>query len=146
MFDASRNPELYTPHDEGNLIWDYEGAGLERVKANFMCMLPKDHAEVKQVITPPFSPKPMMEMAPKIDEIAREIVDEVAGKGSCEFVFDVAAKLPVFTFCELMGIPNEHRERVVELGNALADVEAQQPILTQGGTQYSSVGVGRRKT
>ena len=29
VFDASRNPELYTPHDEGNLIWDYEGAGLE---------------------------------------------------------------------------------------------------------------------
>ena len=141
VFDASRNPELYTPHDEGNLIWDYEGAGLERVKANFMCMLPKDHAEVKQVITPPFSPKPMMEMAPKIDEIAREIVDEVAGKGSCEFVFDVAAKLPVFTFCELMGIPNEQRERVVELGNALADVEAQKQLDFNPGVELTTLAL-----
>ena len=82
-----------------------------------------------------------MEMAPKIDEIAREIVDEVAGKGSCEFVFDVAAKLPVFTFCELMGIPNEHRERVVELGNALADVEAQKQLDFNPGVELSTLAL-----
>ena len=128
VFDVSRNPELFTPHDEGNLIWDPQGPALEQAQANFMNFLPKDHAEVKQVITPPFSPKAMMEMAPKIDEIAKEIVDEIAGKGSCEFVFDVAAKLPVFTFCELMGIPKEHRERVVELGNAIADVEERKQL------------------
>ena len=128
VFDVSRDQELFTSHDEGFIVWDTHGPGLDQLQANFMGMKPKEHAEVKQVITPPFSPKAMMEMAPKIDEIAKEIVDEVAGKGSCEFVFDVAARLPVFTFCEVMGIPKEHRERVVELGNAIADVESRKNL------------------
>lgn len=128
VFDVSRNQELFTSHDEGFVIWDNHGPGLAQLQANFMGMKPADHAAVKQVITPPFSPKPMLELVPKIEALAEEIVDDVCEKGSCEFVFDVAAKLPVFTFCELMGIPKDYRERVVELGNAIADVESRKEM------------------
>ena len=114
-----------------------QGPGLEHKTRPTLCA----DAEVKQVITPPFSPKAMMEMAPKIDEIAKEIVDEIAGKGSCEFVFDVAAKLPVFTFCELMGIPKEHRERVVELGNALADMEGRKQLDFDPGMELATLAL-----
>lgn len=75
-----------------------------------MCMLLKDYVEVKQVIILFFFFKVMMEMVLKIDEIVKEIVDEVVGKGSCEFVFDVVVKFLVFMFCELMGIFKEYCE------------------------------------
>jgi len=78
---------------------------------------------VKQFLTPAFSARAMQALAPEIDRLAKEIVDQMADRGGCEFVFEVASKLPVYTFCELMGIPVHMRDRVVELGNAVADVE-----------------------
>ena len=105
------------------MVWDHDEKTLAQQRANFMGMRPAEHSAVKQVLLPPFSPKAMMELLPDIDRIAEEIVDSVAQKGSCEFVFDVASKLPVYTFCELMGIPEHYREKVAQCGNGLADVE-----------------------
>ncbi len=123
VFDVSRDAELFSSHEAGFMVWDHDEQTLAQQRANFMGMLPADHSAVKQVLLPPFSPKAMMELMPDIDRIAREIVDDIAKKGSCEFVFDAASKLPVYTFCELMGIPEQYRERVAQCGNGLADVE-----------------------
>ncbi len=65
----------------------------------------------------------MQALVPEIDKLSKELIDDIGGRGQCEFVFDVASKLPVYTFCQLMGIPEEHRDLVVDLGNAMADVE-----------------------
>ena len=77
---------------------------------------------------PPFMPKALNNLAPRVDKLAEEIIDSVASRGECEFVFDVASKLPVFTFCELMGIPEHYREKVAEYGNELADVETRSEL------------------
>ena len=126
--DVSRDQELFTSHDHGFLLWDVEGEELERQQQNFMGMKPADHAAVKQVIVPPFAPRALGALKPAIDQGARELVDAIAGRGECEFVFDVASKLPVYTFCELMGIPLSYRERVVDYGNAIADVEGRSKL------------------
>jgi cytochrome P450 len=124
VFDVSRNQELFSSYEDGFTIWDQRDQdALDQQRANFMGMPPTDHAAVKQVLLPPFSPKAMQAMAPEIDRIAKSIVDDVTSDGHCEFVFDVASKLPVYTFCELMGIPESYRERVVHCGNRLADME-----------------------
>ena len=123
VFDVSMDQELFSSHEGGIVVWDFEGEELERQRANFMSMKPADHNAVKKVIMPPFMPRALNEMAPKIEKLAAEIVESVAGKGQCEFVFDVASRLPIYTFCELMGIPEHLRDQVADYGNALADVE-----------------------
>ncbi len=123
VFDVSRDQERFSSYDEGFVIWDLDEQELALHRANFMGMRPAAHAAVKQVVMPAFSPRAMQVMVPEIDRLAREIVDDIAGRGACEFVFEVASKLPVYTFCELMGIPHHLRAQVVDLGNAMADVE-----------------------
>jgi cytochrome P450 len=123
VFDVSRDQDLFSSHEDGFVIWDLDAEELFRQRANFMGMLPADHQAVKQFLMPAFSARALQALAPEIDRLAKEIVDGVAARGGCEFVFDVASKLPVYTFCTLMGIPEALRERVVELGNAMADVE-----------------------
>lgn len=123
VFDVSRNQELFSSYDDGFVIWDADESELQRSRSNFMGMKPADHTAVKRVILPPFSPRAMAALGPEIDSIATELVDDMVAKGSCEFVFDVASKLPVYTFCELMGIPESYRERVADLGNQISDVE-----------------------
>lgn len=123
VFDVSRDQKRFSSYDGGFVIWDLDQDELDMHRKNFMGMRPTEHAAVKRVILPPFSHKAVEAMGPEVDRIAREIIDDIALKGSCEFVFDVASKLPVYTFCELMGIPESYRETVIAAGNAMADVE-----------------------
>ncbi len=124
VFEVSRDQERFSSYDEGFLVWDLDSEKLAQQRANFMGMRPAEHSAVKRSLVPPFSPKAMDAMAPEVERLAKEVVDDIAATGGCEFVFEVASKLPVYTFCELMGIPVAQRSRVVELGNALADLEA----------------------
>jgi len=123
VFDVSRNQEVFSSHDGGPVIWDFENEQLALQQANIMGMKPADHAAVKRLVVPAFGHKELSEFFPDVDRVAKEIVDGIAGKGQCELVFDVASKLPVYTFCKLMGIPEELHQRVFELGNATADTE-----------------------
>ncbi len=127
VLDVSMNQARFTSHD-GIVVWDLEGEELERQRANFMMMKPEQHSAVKKVIMPPFMPRALAELAPEVDKLAAEIVDRVAQRGGCEFVFDVASVLPVHTFCELMGIPPQYRDQVAAYGNEMADVESRTSI------------------
>lgn len=48
---------------------------------------------------------------------ARSIVDAALEKERCEFVYDLAVKLPLLAICEFMGVPEEDRAHMLELGD-----------------------------
>lgn len=123
VLEVSRDQDRFSSHDGGFVIWDLDGEELARQQSNFMGMRPADHLAVKRVIVPPFSPKAVKAFLPKLERLAGEIIDDVAARGSCEFVSEVASRLPVYAFCELMGIPEHYRQKVADFGNAMADVE-----------------------
>jgi cytochrome P450 len=50
-----------------------------------------------------------------VAHMARQIVDRVAERGTCDFVDDVAAALPSYVIAELLGIPLEDGRRLYEL-------------------------------
>ncbi|MCY4212928.1 MAG: cytochrome P450 [Gammaproteobacteria bacterium] len=135
LYDVSRNQDLFSSHDGGPIIWDLEGDALKRQQVNLMGMQKRQHLAMKRLLLPPFAPRQLAAFEPEIKQVAKEIVDAVAPRGECEFVFDVASRLPVYTFCKLMGIPDEMREQVLRLGNMAADTESQvegeQPALYQ---------------
>ena len=123
IVDVSRNQELFSSHEGSPVIWDFEPPQLEQQRAGLMGMKPADHMAVKKLVMPPFAPGELAAFHPEIDRVARAIVDSVAGQGKCEFVFDVASRLPVYTFCKLLGVPDRLRETVFALGNQTADTE-----------------------
>ena len=51
VYEVSRDQARFSSYDEGFVIWDQEGPGLENMRANFMGMQPADHSAVKRVIT-----------------------------------------------------------------------------------------------
>jgi cholest-4-en-3-one 26-monooxygenase len=58
-------------------------------------------------------------MRPLIARMCREIVNGVIERGECDFVEQLAAPLPMLVICELMGIPEEDRRHVYEIGNKM---------------------------
>ena len=121
---VSRDQKLFSSFDGSPIIWDFDDEELALQQASIMGMAPEQHLKAKKLLQPAFMPKSLSAFEGEIEKLATEIVDSVADKGECEFVFDVASKLPVHTFCVLMGIPEELRETVFKLGNAAADVES----------------------
>jgi len=69
---------------------------------------PPRHAKVRQVISRRFTPRAVAPYEGRIRQIASEIVDSVIERGECDFVVDVAARLPTAAICEMMGIGREH--------------------------------------
>ncbi len=123
VVEVSRDQERFSSYEGGSVIWDLNETSLEQQRSNFMNMRPPEHTAVKRVVWPAFAANAVQDLLPEIERLAGNLVDAVAGQGECEFVFDVASKLPVHTFSELMGIPDGMRAQVVDLGNAMADVE-----------------------
>lgn len=123
VYDVSRNQQLFSSHEGGPIIWDLDPEQLAMQQAGLMGMRPEMHTKVKRLVMPPFAPRELAAFEPEIAQVAKEIIDDIAKKGKCEFVFDVASRLPVYTFCKLMGIPDDMRETVFQLGNRTADVE-----------------------
>jgi methyl-branched lipid omega-hydroxylase len=54
-----------------------------------------------------------------VHEVARECVEDIADKGMCDFVTEVAAPMPLRIICDMMGIPREDNEYIFEQTNHL---------------------------
>ncbi|MEM9315723.1 MAG: cytochrome P450 [Pseudomonadota bacterium] len=139
VFSVSRDQELFSSHTGGPVIWDMEGENLMRQQAGLMGMPPQHHRAMKRLLVPAFAPRELDRFSDEIEAVAKEIVDDVAVRGECEFVFDVASRLPVYTFCSLMGIPEAMRERVFTLGNAMADTEREDYLETDALMQLFAI-------
>ena len=68
---------------------------------------PPENIPYRQALMPRFSPKAIQQLEPKLREWAIKLVDEVASRGECDFVHDIASRYPVTIFMELMGMPLE---------------------------------------
>src|SRR6266498_3631109 len=55
-----------------------------------------------------------------IKEICDGLIDDVAVRGTAEFVRDIAAPLPLYVICELMGAPVADRMGLFALSSRLA--------------------------
>jgi cytochrome P450 len=66
---------------------------------------PPDNLPYRHVLMPRFSPRAVAEMEGKMRTRAAEIIDEVADRGACDFIHDVAARFPVSVFMDVMGLP-----------------------------------------
>ena len=56
-------------------------------------------------------------------QLVREILDAALARGECDFVLDVAARLPMAFICEIMGIPRSDWPDMFKWGNMVAGNE-----------------------
>ncbi|PSL01618.1 pentalenolactone synthase [Haloactinopolyspora alba] len=82
-----------------------------------------DHARMRSLLQPHFSPKRMRALRPRIDALTIELLDTMAAQGPpADLHAALAIPLPVLVICELLGVPHEERDRFRTLTQAAADV------------------------
>jgi cholest-4-en-3-one 26-monooxygenase len=117
--NISKDPATFSSARGGTNIHTPPEEVLERVRAIMLNMDPPLHVKLRRLVRDAFTPAMAQKQAEHIRDLARSIVDQVAHKGECEFVTEVAAELPLRVICEMMGVPLEDRSRLFDLTNRL---------------------------
>ena len=84
---------------------------------------PPKHTRYRKLVNRGFTPR-MIGLLEKYLRLRTVlIVDEVIEKGNCDFVVDVAAELPLQAIAEIMGVPQEERNKLFEWSNRMIGIE-----------------------
>ncbi|WP_308191178.1 cytochrome P450 [Amycolatopsis tucumanensis] len=81
---------------------------------------PPDHTRYRKLVTRVFTVRAVEKLRARTEEIARELLDALDPDRPVDLVEAYCALLPVTVIAEILGVPPEQRQRVLELGTAAA--------------------------
>ena len=97
-----------------------EAEDVERLQIRSMISTdPPRHTRLRSLVNRGFTPRAVARAEDSVRHRARQIVDTIAPKGEVEFVGEVASVLPVAVICDMMGVPEPDRPRLLDLTNRL---------------------------
>jgi cytochrome P450 len=71
---------------------------------------PPDHTRLRGLVVKAFTARRVEDMRPRIQHVVDETLDRILPKGHMDLIEDFAFRLPVTIICDMLGIPEEHRE------------------------------------
>lgn len=115
----SKTPGLFSSERKGTLLRDPRPDDLPFVQSIMLNMDPPRHRQYRNLVNKAFTPRMVNGLHGRIREMVQRIINGVIEKGACDFVDDIAAPLPMEVICEMMGVPQEDRRRIYEVGNRM---------------------------
>ncbi len=118
---VSTSPGEFSSYVGGPLRLDPPGDSLDQVRMVIIGMDPPEHRQFRNIVSKAFTPRMIGRLDESLREETKRVVGELRDGTSCEFVADVAARIPMWSISELMGVPAGDRHRLYELSHALID-------------------------
>lgn len=109
-----KDSATFTLRKEGNVAGvPWWLPGIFRTLANNMLTFDEpDHTRLRSIVDEAFRRRAVLDMEPRVAEIAGEMADELFADGSpADLVQRYARKLPLAVICELLGLPSADREK-----------------------------------
>ncbi len=117
----SKQPRVFS-NSQGHYI-SYDSFGIQDrdTQDAFLHMLlsmdPPEHNVHRRLVAPAFSPTLIRKLEDGVRAKARELLSRVAKRGECDFVTEIATPLPLWTLSELLGVPEEDRQTLIQWSN-----------------------------
>ncbi len=97
---------------------------IEITKALLINHDPPEHTRLRKLVSKLFTPpRAVHSLEEKLDDAAREIVTRALEKGSGDFVKDVAVDLPLLAIADLLGVPEQDREKLFDWSNSMMNAD-----------------------
>lgn len=125
---ASQHPELFT--STLGVALDPMPADVQRFASFFLTMDPPEHTTYRKLISSAFTPRNVRRIEEQIHANAVAVVDDLVGAGDIDFVHDCAARLPMVTILDMLGVPSADQP-------ALA--RAAEKLFSMSDDEYSSI-------
>jgi cytochrome P450 len=130
ILEASRQPELFCSGKGATSIIDMPEVMLDFFGSMINMDDPR-HARMRRIVARGFTPRMLAKVEQDVQRAAAECVDRVIEKGECDFVTEVASRLPLKIICDMMGIPERDYDFIFERSNV---------ILSNGDPEYIPEG------
>jgi methyl-branched lipid omega-hydroxylase len=105
VVEASRVPEVFSSGRGATSIPDLP-AEFNEYFGSMINMDDPRHARLRRIVSRAFTPRMIKKFEGDVRQVAATIVDDLLAGGPCDFVEQVAARLPLTIICQLMGIPD----------------------------------------
>ncbi len=128
--EVSRHPEIYLSSRGATSIPDMPEEMLEFFGSMINMDNPR-HARLRRIVSAAFNPRMIKSIEDRIEFVANDVINRVADQGGCDFVVEVAARLPLEIICDMMGIAAADYDAVFNASNV---------ILSNGDPEYVPEG------
>ena len=118
----SKNNKDFSTAENGVIIRFAADMTREQVELQRAMLIhhdPPDHTKLRQIISRGFTPRAINALHDTLVERADKIIDDALASGEGDFVFDVAAELPLQAIAELLGVPQEDRRKLFDWSNQM---------------------------
>ncbi|MFD7029409.1 cytochrome P450 [Streptomyces sp. NPDC059917] len=73
------------------------------------------HGQLRGLVDKWFAVRSVRAIEAEMGDVARGVIDEALERGSCDFVADIAARVPLYVICKMMGVPQSDWDRLYTL-------------------------------
>ncbi len=115
---ASKQPDIFSSARGATSLTDMPSEFLEFFGSMINLDDPR-HTRLRRIVAAGFTPKMLRKVEDSVQRSAAAIVDDVLDKGECDFVTDVAARLPLKIICDMMGIAPSDYDTVFSRSNVI---------------------------
>jgi len=113
-----RNVELFSSEIGGTSLEDLEPEHIEARKS-MIDMDPPRHDELRALVNRRFTPKAVGVWEEQVRTVVARVLDEALPKGEFDFVQEISSEIPMQVFAEILGVPQEERREIIEIGDRL---------------------------
>lgn len=140
---VSKNPELFSSSE--NLAHPQPGGddpeSMEIMRQLIINMDPPNHIKYRRIVRNAFTGRAVDALEPMMRAQAKTIIDNIIGKGECEFVSEVAAEMPLFVICALMEMPAEDRQKFADLVDVMIGMDDPELQITPDAGQLAAAQI-----
>lgn len=119
--EASRNPGVFSSEPTAVGLVD-PPPQIAEYSGSMISMDDPRHARLRRIVSRSFTPRLVERVTGDVASLARRIVDDLAERGPCDFVENVAMPMPLQIICSMMGIPDSAYDDVIDATNLILAV------------------------
>ncbi|MCZ4271256.1 cytochrome P450 [Maritalea porphyrae] len=125
--EVSRHPEIYSSGVGHIQIYTIDEDALE-ARASMIDMDPPAHTRLRRLVNPGFIPRNIRDYEPIVRERASKLLDDLIKDGGGDWVDRVAKPIPIGIICDMLGVPEEDRNYMIELTDHLVAGTSAKPL------------------
>ncbi|MFD0066421.1 cytochrome P450 [Streptomyces sp. NPDC056690] len=106
----SKNPEHHAEDAQGKSKTGIPGERSANLMTHLLNIDPPDHTRLRRLVSKAFTPRRVAAFAPRVQELADDLIDRFAPRGEADLIHDFAFPLPIYAICDLLGVPREDQD------------------------------------
>lgn len=124
---VSRDTETFSSATGHIQMYNIDDDALT-ARASMIDMDPPDHSRLRRLVNPGFIPKVIRTYADIVRDRASILLDDMLAIGGGDWVSKVSKPIPIGIICDMLGVPEEDRDLMIEMTDYLVAGTSAEPL------------------